>query len=79
MAKILYVSTSGSENPTKATLPWLSVKGAIEAGHQPQIVLAGDAAILANKTVAESVLGVGIPPLKELLAFAMEKNVPVFT
>jgi uncharacterized protein involved in oxidation of intracellular sulfur len=79
MAKILYVSTCGSENPTKATLPWLSAKGAIEAGHQPQIVLAGDAAILANKTVAESVLGVGIPPLKELLAFAMEKNVPVFT
>jgi len=79
MAKILYVSTCGSENPTKATLPWLSAKGAIEAGHHPQIVLAGDAAILANKTVAESVLGVGIPPLKELLAFAMEKNVPVFT
>lgn len=79
MAKILYVSICGSENPTKATLPWLSVKGAIEAGHQAQIVLAGDAAILANRTVAESVLGVGIPPLKELIAFAMEKNVPVFT
>lgn len=78
MARILVVSTSGSENPTRATLPWLTAKGAIEAGHQPQIVLAGDAAILANRTVAESVLGVGIPPLKELVAFAMEKSVPVF-
>jgi predicted peroxiredoxin len=78
MAKILIASTHGSENPTRATLPWLTAKGAIEAGHQPQIVLAGDAAILANRTVAESVLGVGIPPLKELIAFAMEKNVPVF-
>lgn len=78
MARILVVSTSGSENPTRASLPWLTVKGAIEAGHQPQIVLAGDAAILANRTVAESVLGVGIAPLKELIAFAMEKSVPVF-
>lgn len=78
MARILIVSTHGSENPTRATLPWLTAKGAIEAGHQPQIVLAGDAAILANRTVAESVLGVGIPPLKELIAFAMEKKAPVF-
>ena len=78
MARILIASTHGSENPTRATLPWLTAKGAIEAGHQPQIVLAGDAAILANRTIAESVLGVGIPPLKELIAFAMDKNVPVF-
>ncbi|HVE38981.1 MAG TPA: hypothetical protein VNM14_03770 [Planctomycetota bacterium] len=78
MARILIASTHGSENPTRATLPWLTAKGAVEAGHQPQIVLAGDAAILANRTIAESVLGVGIPPLKELIAFAMEKNVPVF-
>ena len=78
MARILFVSTHGSEDPTRATLPWLTAKGAIEGGHQPQIVLAGDAAILANRTIAEGVIGVGIPPLKELIAFAMEKNVPVF-
>jgi predicted peroxiredoxin len=78
MARILIVSTHGSESPTRATLPWLTAKGAIEGGHQPQIVLAGDAAILANRTVAEGVQGVGIPPLKELISFAMEKNIPVF-
>lgn len=78
MARILISSTHGSENPTRTSLAWLSAKGAVEAGHQPQIVLAGDAAIVANRTVAESVLGVGIAPLKELIAFAMEKNVPVF-
>jgi predicted peroxiredoxin len=78
VARILFVSTHGSEDPTRATLPWLTAKGAIEGGHQPQIVLAGDAAILANRIVAEGVIGVGIPPLKELIAFAMEKNVPVF-
>ncbi len=78
MSRLLVVSTHGSENPTRATLAWLVAKGAIEAGHQPQIILSGDAAILAHRTVAESVQGVGIPPLKELIAFAMEKSVPVF-
>jgi uncharacterized protein involved in oxidation of intracellular sulfur len=78
MAKILVGSTHGSESPTRATLPWLVAKGAVEAGHEPQIVLSGDAAILANRTVAENVLGVGITPLKELIAFAMEKKIPVF-
>jgi len=78
MSKILLISTHGSENPTRATLPWLVAKGALEGGHQPQIVLSGDAAILAQRTVAENVQGVGIPPLKELIAFALEKHVPVF-
>ena len=50
----------------------------MEAGHQPRIILSGDAAILAQKAVAENVQGVGIPPLKELIAFALEKSVPVF-
>ena len=78
MAQVLVISTHGSESPTRATLPWLVAKGAVEAGHQPRIILSGDAAILAQRTVAENVQGVGIPPLKELIAFALEKSVPVF-
>lgn len=78
MSRMLVLSTHGSEDPTRATLPWLFAKGAVEAGHQPQIVLAGDAAVLANRTVADNVSGVGIPPLKELIAFALEHKVPVF-
>ena len=78
MAQLLVISTHGSESPTRATLPWLVAKGAVEAGHQPRIILSGDAAILAQKTVAENVQGVGIPPLKELIAFALEKSVPIF-
>lgn len=78
MAKILLLSTQGSENPTRATLPWLLAKGAVEAGHEPRIVLSGDAAILAHRAVAESVQGVGLPPLRELIAHALEKKVAVF-
>jgi predicted peroxiredoxin len=78
MAKMMVISTHGSEDPTRSTLAWLFAKGAVEAGHSAQILLSGDAAVIARRVVAESVQGVGIPPMKELIAFALERNVPVF-
>lgn len=79
MARILIMATHGSEDPTRAGLAFFMAKGAVDAGHKPEIVLAGDAAVLARKVVAESVLPVGIPPLKDLIAFALEHQVPVYT
>ncbi len=51
----------------------------MEAGHKPEIVLAGDGAVLAHRTVADSVFPVGIPPLKELIQFVVDNKVPVYT
>jgi len=79
MARLLIISTHGSEDPTRAGIAFFLAKGAVEAGHRPEVALAGDAAVLARKVVAESVLPVGIPPLKELIAFALEHKVPVHT
>ena len=79
MARLLIISTHGSEAPTRAGLAFFMVKGAVEAGHKPEIVLAGDASVLARKVVADSVLPLGIPPLKELVQFALDNNVPVYT
>lgn len=79
MARMLIISTHGSEDPTRAGLAFFLAKGAVEAGHEPQIVLAGDAAVIARRSVAESVFPVGIPPLKELVAFALDHQVPVYT
>ncbi|HXF67881.1 MAG TPA: DsrE family protein [Burkholderiales bacterium] len=79
MARILIISTHGSEDPTRAGLAFFMAKGAVEAGHKPEVVLAGDAAVLARKPVADSVLPVGIPPLKELIQFALDNGVPVYT
>ena len=56
MARILIISTHGSEDPTRAGVAFVMAKGAVEAGHKPEILLAGDAAVLARKVVAESVL-----------------------
>jgi predicted peroxiredoxin len=79
MKRILVISTHGSENPTHAGLPFLFAKGVVEAGHKPELVLSGDAAVLARQVVAESVVPVGLPPLKELVTFALENKVPVHT
>lgn len=79
MARILIISTHGSEDPTRAGMAFIMAKGAVEAGHRPEILLAGDASVLARKTVADSVLPVGLPPLKELAQFAVDNKVPVYT
>jgi predicted peroxiredoxin len=79
MARILIISTHGSEDPTRAGIAFFMAKGAVDAGHKPEVVLAGDAAVLARKPVADSILPVGIPPLKELIQFAVDNGVPVYT
>jgi predicted peroxiredoxin len=78
MATILYSSTHGSDDPTRATIPFVMALGAVEAGHQAQIALIGEAAYLAKDIIVENVHGVGWPPLKELVAQAAEKGVRVF-
>lgn len=76
MTRILYVASAGSSDPTRASLPFhLAVNGALEAGYQVDIVLAGDATEMLNADVARDVRGVGIPPMTELLAKVREKEI----
>ena len=79
MARILIILTHGSEDPTRAGVAFLLAKGAVEAGHKPEVLLAGDASVLARRVVAENVMPVGLPPLKDLVQFAVENGVPVHT
>lgn len=77
MARELFIGLHGSEDPTKATLPFLLANGALEAGHEPAIVLTGDAVVVMNDAVAESVHGIGLPPLKELMTKVIQAKVPI--
>ena len=79
MARILIISTHGSEDPTRAGLAFFLAKGSIDAGHDPEVILAGDASVLARKAVSDSVLPVGMPPLIDLIQSALENNVPIYT
>ena len=77
MAKLLYIGTHGTDDPTQATFPFLMAKGAIEAGHETGLILMGEAAPLIKDGIAAQVHGVGIPPLKELMAFLHERQVRI--
>ena len=77
MAKLLYIGTSGTDDPTRATFPFLMAKGAIEAGHEPGIILQGEAAPLIKDSIAAQVQGIGVPPLKELLEFLVQRNIRI--
>ncbi len=78
MAKILYLGTNGSENPTKSVFPFILANGAIEAGHQAEISLFGDAVVLMKDAVVNSVVPVGWPPLKDILATTIKNKIPIY-
>ena len=78
MSKILYLGTSGSDDPTRASFPFVFARGALEAGHQPTIVLAGEAVYLLKAEVAEATKGVGWPTIAEQWQAIAEGKVPVY-
>ncbi|HEU4370624.1 MAG TPA: hypothetical protein VFV05_20575 [Methylomirabilota bacterium] len=78
MATILYLGTAGSDDPTRAGLPFNFALGAVEAGHRPQIFLAGEAAYLMKDDVAAAVMPMAMAPLREMLDAVVAKGVPIF-
>lgn len=77
--RILYLASTGSADPTRASLPLhLAANGSAAAGQDTQLVLAGDATELLQSGVREELEGVGLPPLRELMAKLAEHEVPVF-
>ena len=78
MAKQLFIGLHGSEDPTKATFPFLMANGALDAGHEAAIVLLGDSVVLMNDVVANSVQGVGFPPLKDLMGKVFAAKVFIY-
>jgi predicted peroxiredoxin len=78
MPKMIITGTSGPSDPTRASMPFHIAKGAREAGYEVGIVLANDAPFLMKDSVRDSVLGVGMPALKDLFQFAVSNNVRVY-
>lgn len=78
MARILYYSTSGSNDPTRAGLTFNHALGCLEAGHQPEIFLAGEATYLMKDPIPREIFPVAMPPLKELMAKVIEHRVPIY-
>jgi predicted peroxiredoxin len=79
MAGLLIVTATGPTDPTRASIPFhIAVNGAKPAGTQVAIALAGDAAELVKPDVIANVLGLGVPPLRELLDKCLDNEVPIY-
>ena len=78
MATLLYHSTHGSDDPTRASFPYIAANGAIEAGHSAEVFLTGEAVYLMKDEVADAVVPVGWPPLRDVLRQAIEGGVTTY-
>jgi predicted peroxiredoxin len=78
LGTILCVGTRGWRDPNCAAFPFAAALTALAAGHQPQIVLMGDATALLKDGIAERVPGGDWPPLGMLLERVIAHDVPLF-
>lgn len=76
--EILYIGTSGRADPVKAALPLhLAVNGSLARGDTARVVLAGDATDLLLEDAIATLEPLGLPPLRELVAKAVDNGVPI--
>ena len=78
MAKFLIIGTFGSDDPTRATLPFITASGALDRGHEPTIVLLGEAAYLLKASVVDAIHGFGFPPLRAFMSKMTRTPVPIY-
>jgi predicted peroxiredoxin len=75
---LMYVGLHATDDPTLATLPFLTATGAATAEVDCCVALLGEAAMLAKPGITDSVKGVGFPPLAELLQKVKDAQVPIY-
>jgi len=77
--KTLYFCITGSSDATRASIPLhVAANGSVEAGHETAVLLAGDATELLSQQTSDRLEGVGVPPVRELLAKLLDNQIPVY-
>jgi predicted peroxiredoxin len=77
--KVTYLASAGTGDPTRASLPLhLAVNGSAEVRQDVEVVLLGDGAELVIGDTAERLEGVGVPPVRDLLAKLRDHAIPVY-
>ena len=77
--KIMMKSAWGPDDPTRASFPFAHGLVLAEAGHEVQIFLLAEATSLMRKSMVNSIMPVGWPPLSETLAKVVAKHIPIFS
>jgi predicted peroxiredoxin len=77
--RFVYFVTRGAGDPTNASIPLhLAVNGSVEVGHDTAVVLAGDSTEIVVGDNAQRMEGLGVPPMRDLLAKLRKHAVPVY-
>ena len=77
--KIMMKSAWGSDDPTRASFPFIHGLALAEAGHDVQIFLTGEATYTMRKATVNAIMPLGWPPLSETLEKVVAKHIPVFS
>jgi predicted peroxiredoxin len=76
--KVLYWILSGTSDATRVSIAWhIATNGSLEIGDEPTILLAGDGTEYLLDDAMQTAEGVGVPPLRELVAKARAHEIPV--
>jgi uncharacterized protein involved in oxidation of intracellular sulfur len=78
MTRFLISGSRGTDDPTLATLPFMTAKTAKEQGHDVVLWLWSEAVTLSRKGTADHVVGVTLTPLKNLVAAVQAANTPLW-
>lgn len=76
--KVMISVTSGTDDPTRATLGMLAAKAAVEQGHEVIVWLQGEAVTLAKYNVYPFIIGVNMPAMKDAVEFLVTNKVPLW-
>lgn len=77
--RFVYFCSTGASDATKASIPLhLAANGSLEVGHDTTVVFAGDGAEVLLGDNPQTMEGLGLPPVRELLAKLKEHSVPVY-
>jgi predicted peroxiredoxin len=58
-------------------MPFIMANGAVQAGHEAQIVIANEAVDLVTSVVADNLMPFGWPPFNEILAETVKNGVRI--
>lgn len=76
--KIMMKSAWGSDDPTRASFPFVHGLALAEAGHEVQIFLLAEATTLMRKSLLTAVQPVGWPALSETMEKVVAHHIPIF-
>lgn len=79
MATLLITTIAGPSDPTRASLAsHMAVNGAVKNQIETTIAMASDAIDLLKPGAADTVRGIGVPPLADLLSGCVAAGVRIF-